>query len=188
MEIKDLNDFYIDLDGDIKASNKTHDRAVFVTNTDKPDSEYIIAKSVDEIKEALNEVNPTFELDIEIFKQYSIKRDKDNNVISVKIFADNTDKIDNLDVVLVGYEISPTNVIRDYYFIGNISDVNNFIRKNQINYIVQEYETHKHFLYSIKYDQSNKIINFKTYYIVNQNIMYYTGEMIPHIKKSLRFI
>ena len=188
MEITDLKDFYIDLDGDVKASSNNSKTAMFVTDTDKPNSEYIIANSIDEIKELLNEINPLFELDVEIFRQYSVKRDKNGNTIGIKIYADNTDRLDDLDMVLTGFDITANQVIRDYYFTGDINAINAFIEKNKLTYEVKEYDTHKHFLYSVKYDTNNNIVNFKTYYIVNEHAIYYTNEMVPHLKKILRFV
>ena len=188
MEIKDLKDFYIDLDGDVKTTNGNSNIAMFVTDTNKPNSEYIVADNINQIKEKLNEVNPLFDLDIEVFKQYSIKNDKDGNIVGVKIYADNTDRVDNLNMILTGYDIRVNEVTRDYYFTASIDAVNEFIQKHKLNYVIQEYDTHKHFLYSVKYDNSNNVINFKTYYIVNENAIYYTSEMIPHLKKVLRFV
>jgi hypothetical protein len=188
MEIKDLKDFYIDLDGDVKATNGNSNIAMFVTDTNKLNSEYIIANDLDEIKELLSEINPLFELDIEIFKQYSIKRDKNGNTIGIKIYVDNNDQVDNLNMLLTGYDITSDSVTRDYYFTASTDAVNEFIEKNKLVYEIKEYETHKHFLHSVKYDINNKIINFKTYYIVNENSVYYTNEMIPHLKKVLRFV
>jgi hypothetical protein len=188
MEIKNLKDFYIDLDGDVKTTNGNSNIAMFVTETNKPNSSYIVADNISEIKNQLNEINPLFDLDIEIFKQYSIKNDKDGNMVSIKIYADNADLVDNLNMILIGYDITANDVTRDYYFTASTEAVNAFIQKHNINYVIQEYDTHKHFLHSVKYDKSNNVINFKTYYIVNENAIYYTNEMIPHLKKSLRFI
>ena len=188
MEIKDLKDSYIDLDGDVKATSNNSKIAVFVTDTDKPMSEYRIADKINEIKELLNELNPLFELDIEIYKQYSIKKDKDNNIVGIKVYTNNEDSTDGLNMVLTGYDITVNSVIRDYYFIASIDAVNNFISKHNLNYEVKQYDTHKPFLYSVKYDKDNKIVNFKTYYIINEHAIYYTSEMVPHLKKVLKFV
>lgn len=188
MEIKDLKDFYIDLDGDVKTTSGNSNIAMFVTDTNKPNSEYIVADNIDQIKGQLNKINPLFDLDIEIFKQYSIKTDKDGNIIGIKIYADNTDHVDNLNMILTGYDIRANEVTRDYYFTAPIEAVNQFIEKHKLSYVIQEYDTHKHFLYSVKYDNTNNVINFKTYYIINENEIYYTNDMIPHLKKVLRFL
>ena len=188
MEIKDFKDFYIDLDGDVKATSKDSKVAIFVTDTNKPNSEYIMANNIDEIKEAVSKINPEFNLDIDIFKQYSIKFDKDNNIVGVKVWADNNDVVDNLNMLLTGYDITENGVTRDYYFTATLDDVNNFIEKNKLVYEVKEYDTHKHFLHSVKYDVDNNIINFKTYYIISEHAIYYTNELVPHLKKILRFV
>ena len=46
MEVKDLKDFYIDLDGDIKASAGDAKTAVFITNSDKPSSQYVMVENI----------------------------------------------------------------------------------------------------------------------------------------------
>jgi exo-beta-1,3-glucanase (GH17 family) len=187
MEVKDLKDFYIDLDGDIKASAGDAKTAVFITNSDKPSSQYVMAENIDQIKSAIKQINSDYDLDFEIYKQYSVKCDKDGNVVSIKIWSDSNNRINDLDTVLVGHEISYDNVVRDYYFTGSIESVNTLIQSSDLNYEIKEFDTHKHFLYSIKYDISNNILNFKTYYILNEHAMYYTNEMIPHLKKILTF-
>ena len=53
---------------------------------------------------------------------------------------------------------------------------------------IKEFETHKHILYSVKYNSNNTIVNFKTYYVNNDISSYYTPDMIPNFKKVLRFI
>jgi len=187
MEIKDLKDFYIDLNGDIKATigNK---EAKFITTNDKLDSEYVIANDISEIKYLLDQLNPDFELNFEIFKQYSIKRDQHNEITGVKLYADNSDVKNGLNMILTGYDITSDAVFKDYYFIGDLVLVNEFIKTNELIYEVKEFETHKHFLYAVKYDLNNKIVNFKTYYVNNESLVYHSTEMIPYMKKVLKFI
>ena len=188
MEVKDLKDFYIDLDGDIKASSTDSKKAMFITNTDKPNSQYIIADNIDQIKVAINKINPDFNLDFGVYRQYSVKTDNDGNVVSIKVWSDGDNKVNDLDVILIGHEISYDEVSRDYYFTGSSDSINNLTQSLNLNYTLREFETHKHFLYSIKYDTSNKVLNFKAYYILNEHAMYYSNEMVPHLKKILRFI
>ena len=68
MEVKDLKDFYIDLDGDIKASAGDAKTAVFITNSDKPSSQYVMAENIDQIKSAIKQINSDYDLDFEILK------------------------------------------------------------------------------------------------------------------------
>lgn len=187
MEIKDLRDFYIDLNGDVKASGHRSNTAIFVTDTDKPNSEYNVANNINEIKEAIDKVNPNFSLDLNVYKQYSLKYDKEDVVVGVKVWVDNNDNVDGLTMVLTGYEITADGVTRDYYFTAPTDAVNNFITSNKLVYEVKQFDTHKAFLYSVKYDAKNNIVNFKTYYIVNEHLAYYTNNMIPHLKKVLTF-
>ena len=187
MEVKNLKDFYIDLDGDIKASTTNTKKSIFITETTKPNSEYIIADNIEQIKDSVSKINSEFKLDFDFYRQYSVKTDKNGDVVSIKIWGDSNEVINGVNVILIGYEIGYNDVIRDYYFTGSIDSVKNIINENNLNYEIKEFDTHKHFLYSIKYDQSNSVLNFKTYYIVNDNAIYYTNEMIPHLKTMLRF-
>ena len=146
----------------------------------------IINENVDAPMQQGVEVQPTEEpQQTEQIKDMQIL--KDGNVVSIKIWSDSNNRINDLDTVLVGHEISYDNVVRDYYFTGSIESVNTLIQSSDLNYEIKEFDTHKHFLYSIKYDISNNILNFKTYYILNEHAMYYTNEMIPHLKKILTF-
>jgi len=188
MEIKDLKDFYIDLNGDIKATIGDKKEAKFITTSDKLNSQYLIAKDVSEIKHLLDQLNPDFILNFEVFTQYSIKRDNDNNIVGVKIYADNNDVKEGLNMILTGYDITNDGVVVDYYFISDLSSINNFISKNNLIYEIKEFETHKHFLYSVKYNSNNTIVNFKTYYVNNEMSSYYTLDMVPNLKKVLKFI
>lgn len=188
MEIKDLKDFYIDLNGDIKATIGDKKEAKFITTTDKLSSEYLIAKDISEIKHLLDQINPDFVLDFEVFTQYSIKRDKDNDIVGIKIYADNNNVKEDLKMIITGYDITSDSVAKDYYFISDLNHINNFISKNNLAYEIKEFETHEHFLYSVKYDSNNTIVNFKTYYVNKDVSSYYTIDMIPHLKKLLKFI
>ena len=83
----DLNDFYVDIDGDIKTS-VSDNKSIFTTTNLKLSSEYIIAKDIDEIKNKVKEINSTIEFAYSPYKIYSIKRDIDNVIKSIKIYAD----------------------------------------------------------------------------------------------------
>ncbi len=187
MEIKDLKDFYIDLNGDIKATMDNTNSSVFLTETNKSNSEYFIADNIDQIKNAIKKINPNFILDFDVYKQYSVKYDRNSDVTGIKIWSDNNDIVDDLKMVLTGYDITEDNVLRDFYFVAPINIINNFIKKNKLVYEVKEFDTHKHFLYSVKYDEDNTIKNFKSYYIKNDLAIYYTTDMIPQLKKTLSF-
>ena len=70
MELHNFKDFYIDLNGDVKTNNG--EAAEFITETNKLNSKYIKTESIDEIKKNLSIINPNFELDVDILKQYSL--------------------------------------------------------------------------------------------------------------------
>jgi len=194
MEINELNDFYIDLDGDIKAS-VTDKTANFITETDKLNSEYIIAQNLDEIKSAVKEINPGFNVDIEPYKQYSVKRDANGKIRAVKIFMDHTEHIaNNGDIILKGVEFVDNKIYSDYYFLATREIVDDLIKSNNLNYRVMEYDTHEPILYAIKYqlcipgeECAEGVVNFKTYYVKKENAPLYNREFANHLKESLKF-
>ena len=61
MDISNYKDYYIDIDGDIKISELNNSselkKSSFITNTNKLNSEYCIAKSIDEIEDVVGSVN-----------------------------------------------------------------------------------------------------------------------------------
>jgi hypothetical protein len=182
MDIKNLNDFYIDLNGDIKSSNG--EKAEFLTTKDKLNSKYIKTEDINEIKEHLFKVNPNFKLDFEVLKQYSLKYDSNDNLIGVKLYVDYDGKLDNLNVILMGVDITSDKIEKDYYFIDN---ADSFLNNNNINYVIRDFETHKQILYSVKYNENNEVINFKTYYAINDAINYHSKEIYTLMKSSLKF-
>ena len=185
MDIKNLNDFYIDLNGDIKSGNG--EKAEFLTTKDKLNSKYIKAEDINEIKEHLFKINPNFVLDFEVLRQYSLKYDSNNNLVGIKLYVDNNFKLDNLEINLIGFDITSDKVEKDYYFIDNIDNLNLILNNNNINYIIHNFETHKQILYSVKYNENNNVINFKTYYVINDSVNYHTKEIYTLMKSSLKF-
>jgi hypothetical protein len=194
MEINELNDFYIDLDGDIKTST-TNKTANFVTKTDKLNSEYIIAQNLDEIKTAVKDINPGFNVNIEPFKQYSVKRDAQGKIRAVKIFMEYTEHITNKgDIILKGVEFVGNKIYSEYYFLATREIIDDLIKSNNLNYKVMEYDTHEPILYAIKYqfcipgqECTEGVVNFKTYYIKKENAPLYNREFANHLKETLKF-
>jgi hypothetical protein len=194
MEIKELHDFYIDLDGDIKATiNDT--TASFITETNKLNSEYIIAANLDDIKNIVREINPGFNVDITPLKQYSVKRDADGVLKAVKIFMDHTEVTTNgSDIILKGVEFVGNKIYSDYYFLATPETVAKLIKDNNFSYRVTEYDTHEPILYSIKYqlcvsgeDCAEGAVNFKTYYVKKEAAPMYNRDFAKHLKESLKF-
>ena len=193
MEIKDLKDFYIDLDGDIKASADMM-TATFVTDTEKLNSKYIIADNLDQIKDDLKKVRPEFNLDIEIFKQYAIKTDKNGNIRGIKLFVDYHEVGEGTNILLKGIEFIGDKIFTDYYFTGTKEAVAKLIEDNKLVYKVMDYETHSPILYAIKYEMpipgketANGVVNFKTYYVKNEMANMYNNEIASFAKENLRF-
>ena len=87
----------------------------------------------------------------------------------------------------MGLDITKNNIDKDYYFLSDIHSVNNFISKHNLNYEIKEFETHEPILYSVKYNVKNEIINFKTYYIINENSSKYDKKNYTLIKSILKF-
>lgn len=186
-KVSELKDFYIDLDGDIKAATGEF-VCTFVTETNKLDSKYVFAQTMDEIKDAVKLVNPSFVLDINVFKQYSVKTNKQGEIKAIKVFTDYADAHDGLDMILMGIELNGKTITKDFYFFANEVDVNKFIQDNNLVYQVMKYDTHTAVLYSVKYDMdTNNVINFKTYYVPNETAVLYTKGITVALKESLRF-
>jgi hypothetical protein len=185
MELHNFKDFYIDLNGDVKANNG--EVAEFITETNKLNSKYIKTESIDEIKKNLSNINPNFELDVDILKQYSLKYNTNEELCGIKLYVDYSDNLDGLDMVLMGLDITKNNIDKDYYFLSDIHSVNNFISKHNLNYEIKEFETHQPVLYSVKYNVKNEIINFKTYYVINENSSKYDKKNCLLIKSILKF-
>jgi hypothetical protein len=123
MEIIDYNDFYIDLDGDIKVSF-SENVAKFITNVSKNDklnSEYFLAKNPNEILDKVKSINPSVDYDsVGLFKQYSLKFDNNNELKSIKIYYDYNWLADSLTYLLLGYNVSENNIESEFYFTGEI--------------------------------------------------------------------
>lgn len=186
MTIQDFKDFYIDLDGDVKASTGDH-LATFVTDTDKLNSKYLMAESVDEIKEQLKKVNPDFALDIDVFKQYSVKTDKAGDLKGIKLYMDFDNENDGIHYLILGLDISADGVQKDYYFTADRDTVNRKIAEKALKYEVQDYDTHTPVLYSIKMDKDDQVINFKTYYVTKDMAMFYNESIASVLKQFLKF-
>jgi hypothetical protein len=188
MEIGKLNDFYIDLDGDIKAS-LTDTRAAFITETTKHYSEYIIAQNLNEIINKVNNLNNSINIDIKVLKQYSVKRDKDDVLKSIKIFIDHAEPLsDGAEIILKGLEFINGETLIDSYFLATREAVENIINKNNINYKIMEYDTHEPVLYAItNKSNSGELVNFKTYYVKKGAAPLYNKDFIDHLKAVLTF-
>jgi hypothetical protein len=197
---KDYNypdNFYIDLDGDIKGSDSESKFAEFITETDKPNSQYVMAKDKKEIINIATQINSDFDLDLEcqdMLKQYSIKRNKNHEIVGIKAYSGNKG-LDGLfapadfKMVLTGFDITSESVYRDFYFVGSQDDAEKIISNQKLSYVIQSFETHVPILYSLKCDESTKPINFKTYYVRNEPARIFLMNMgyIEQIKQSLRF-
>lgn len=183
-----LKDFYVDLEGDIKAVTDEF-VCTFITTNDKLNSKYLFAENIEEIKDAIKKINPGFVLDINIFKEYSVKTNNNGEIKAIKIFADsNNHQENNMELVLTGFELFIDKIIKDEYFLSNEDDIKNYINTHFSLYEYKNYETHKPILYSIKSDiTTGTLINFKTYYVRNENAMYYNKDMVNILKQTLRF-
>ena len=84
----------------------------------------------------------------------------------------------------MGVDITSDKIEKDYYFIDN---VDSFLNNNNINYVIRDFETHKQILYSVKYNENNEVVNFKTYYVLNDVINYHSKEIYTLMKCSLKF-
>ncbi len=188
MEITDFKDFYIDLNGDVKASTGDK-KAIFLTTSEKFNSQYLITNDINELQSKIHDVNATFDVkDKPVFKQYSIKTDQNDNVVGIKIYADYNDNQDGLKFILIGYDITSLGVEVDYYFLGNVDLVTELIKKHNLIYEIKTFDTHAPFLFSIKKDENGNVINFKTYYGLKTEMHFYSEEFIPTLKNTLRFI
>jgi hypothetical protein len=194
MEINDLQDFYIDLDGDIKAT-VSDTTALFITKTNKLNSEYKVALDINEIKDAINKINPRFNVDIKPFRLYSLKHDVNGSLKSVKVFVDYTEHItDGGEIILKGIEFIDNKIYSDHYFIATPETVDKIIKENNLNYKVEKYDTHQPILYSIKYqlcvsdeDCVEGAMNFKTYYVKTEGAPLYNRDFANHLKEILKF-
>ena len=191
MDIKDYKDFYIDQDGDIKVSNGLGSEASFITNTNKLNSRYLVANTVDEITKAIKEVAPTYGFfNLPIFKQYSIKTNKNGGIESVKMYIDSNRKIGDIQVLLEGLEFYNNNLITDLYFVSTKEEFINLLKEYNISYQIKEFETYVPILYAIRYsfDSDTRIIsNFKVYYVRKELAYQYTNDFIRFYKDNLRF-
>jgi hypothetical protein len=188
MNIIDYKDFYIDLNGDVKASvdNKF---AKFLTTSDKLDSQYLVANNLDELWNCVKSVNTMFQVDDKnLLRQYSLKRDNNGNLVGVKLYStQDQHQINSINYILVGYDINSVSYDMDYYFTATIEEALDFIKKNSLVYEIKEFETHKPFLFSLKTTLTGQIINFKTYYTLNENVAIYKSDIVDNIKKVLKF-
>lgn len=188
MEITDFKDFYVDLNGDVKASIGDTKHAKFLTTEEKFNSEYFFANSFEELQNEVYNVNTMFDIsDKMVFKQYAIKTDSNGNVMGIKIYCDYLNNSGGLNFILVGYDITSVGVETEYYFIGNINTVNKFIIDNKLNYEIKDFETHSPFLFSVKRDEANKISNFKTYYTLKDTVNLISYDIIAKMKESMKF-
>ena len=188
MEITDFKDFYIDLNGDVKASTGDNNFAKFLTTTEKLNSQYYLIDNIDDLQSRVQDINAMFNiLDKPVFKQYAIKTDEHENIVGIKIYADYLNNDDNLNFVIIGYDITSLGFDVDYYFTGSVTAVNDLIKKYNLTYEIKEFETHAPFLFSIKKDNEDNVINFKTYYGLKENISFYSESMIPGIKNAFLF-
>ena len=122
-----------------------------------------------------------------VFKQYSLKKDNQDNLKSVKLYYDFNLVKDNITTIAIGYDINGSGVRTEYYFIGLLNDAKNFIKENKINYEIKIFETHEPFLYSFVKSDNGDFLNFKVYYLLKENIRYYNSSLIQIIKKMLKF-
>ncbi len=188
MEITDFKDFYIDLNGDVKASINDNSVARFLTTTDKSNSQYFVANNFNELEERVHEVNAMFDLsDKNLLKQYSVKTDVNGNVTGIKVYADHDSNQDGFDYLLIGYDITSLGYETDFYFMASVNDVIEFIKKNSLVYEIKQFETHQPFLFSVKKNEIGEITNFKTYYAINENVILYTKGIVPNVKQNLKF-
>lgn len=189
MEITDFKDFYIDLNGDVKASIDDNRVAKFLTTSDKPNSQYFVAENFNELQNRVHEVNAMFDLsDKNLLRQYSIKTDNIGNVTGIKVYGDYDSNQDGFNYILIGYDITSLGYETDFYFIASVEDVNKFIQKNSLVYGIKKFESHQPFLYSIKKNENGEITNFKTYYAINENVTLYTNGIVPSLKQNLKFV
>lgn len=191
MDLNNYKDFYIDLDGDIKASVNTNETtAKFITTNTKPNSDYVIAKTIDELLTQIKKFDPNFNnKELELFKQYAIKTDSNGTPIGIKIYANyNPSIITTFNYIILGYDINHNGILGiDFYFTAPINDVKIFIKQTPLNYDIKEFETHKPILYSIKRNLDGELINFKTYYFSNDQVNLFTNNIIMELKKNLMF-
>ena len=188
MEITDFKDFYIDLNGDVKATVEAN-VAKFLTTKDKLNSEYLLANLFIELRDKVSDINAQFELDSDkVLRQYSLKTDIDGNVNGIKVYYDYNNIDGDINYVLMGYDITSTKIDVDYYFLAPVDAVKAFIETNNLVYEIKSYDTHQPFLYSVKKNESGDIINFKTYYALNDNVRFYDQNVIPALKQTLKFL
>lgn len=192
MELTDFKDFYIDLNGDVKvSSNKNNNVAKFLTTTDKPSSEYLIADTIEQLKNEVGNINLMFDFsDKNLFKQYSIKTDGSGNIVGIKVYGDYNKNVDGLNYILIGYDINSLGYDEDLYFMASIENVKSFIEKNSLVYEIKKFDTHLPYLYSVKKNAKGEVVNFKTYYSVIDNVKIYTSQFVPSIelmKQNFKF-
>jgi hypothetical protein len=188
MEITDFKDFYIDLNGDVKASINDNSVAKFLTTTEKLNSQYFVAETFNELQERVHDVNAMFDLsDKNLLKQYSIKTDNNGDNIGIKVYGDHDGNQDGFNFILIGYDINSLGYEIDFYFMGSVDNVNEFIKKNSLVYEIKQFETHEPFLFSVKKNENGEITNFKTYYVIKENVMLYTKGIVPNLKQTLKF-
>lgn len=186
MEITDFKDFYIDLDGDVKASFDSRKLAKFITTKEKADSEYFFAESFNHLQKRIHEINSMFDpTDKKLLTQFALKMDANGNVVGIKVYGDYQKNENGLEYVLIGYDINSIGFDVEYYFMGSQEHVNQFIQENSLNYDIKNFETHTPFLYSVKKNESGDIINFKSYYAINSDVRLYTNTLAKSIKKIL---
>lgn len=188
MDVSGLDDFYVDIDGDIKTTSDRRN-ATFLNGSDKLGSEYFMAADIQEIQTRLKGFNPDFEVDGNVMKQYSIKRDADGNEVAMKIYSDHDEDVSGVSIILIGYEIFKDGTfLTDYYFIGEPENVKGFINEALNDRCsVRDFPTHSVILHSMKYDMAQSLVDFKTYYVREGNEYYFSREMIPHFKAGMRF-
>lgn len=188
MDITDFKDFYVDLNGDVKATLDSSSKAKFLTTMDKLDSEYLIAPNFDVLRNKVISINPSFDLSKDmLLKQYSVKTNKESDVKGIKVYYDHNKKEGDFNYTLIGYDITNSDYVIDYYFTAPISAVNEFIENEGLVYEIKTFKTHSPFLYSIKRNVKNELINFKTYYVLNDFVDIYIENIIRHIKSYLKF-
>ena len=189
MDIKYLKDFYIDQDGDIKASYEFE--GIFVTDTKKLNSKYLLAETINEIEDAINKIAPPYGfVNIPVFRQYAIKTNKEGEVKSIKIYIDSNKTIDDINVLLEGIEFSHNSLMNEFYFVTHKEKFNNFLIKHNLSYKLMEYDTHTPILYSIRYSYDTdikEISNIKVYYVRNEDAFQYTNDFIQFLKNMFKF-
>lgn len=187
MNLTDLKDFYIDLNGDVKAGTDDHN-AKFITDTDKLNSEYKLAETEEDIMTQARSILPSYQKTFpNILRQYAVKTDKDGTVKGIKVYAGVIIPAGDLTTVVIGDDISSNGIEKDYYYSGSVDAMKALIQQRGFAYEIQTVENHTPVLCSIKLSVNNEIINFKVYYVTNDRANLFDIGTAKYLSETLSF-